>query len=115
MSLEQDIATAVKESMGKAIESTLGGYNTPLAALIKEVVERRKDEVKELLESSMDSAFKGDFREAIKDAVTHKLSRILVSKMEGEIEKQANELRSSPEFRAKLTLAIGQVIREFKA
>ena len=38
--------------------------------------------------------------------------RVLISKFEGEIEKRAAELRSSPEFRARVTLAIEKAIKE---
>lgn len=115
MSLEKQIYETIAAGLGEAIKSRLNqGYNdNPLNRLVDQVVASRSGEIQKLLEDSVDAAFKADFREAIRDAVTHKLAKILVSKMEGEIEKQANQLRSHAEFRARVTVAIAAVIKSF--
>lgn len=111
--LEKQIWGTVKESIGNAIsERVKQGYgDAPLNKLIDSVVVSRQGELRALVEQCMDWALSGDLRREIKEACAHKLARVLISKMEGEIEKQANELRSSPEVRAKITLAISGVIK----
>jgi hypothetical protein len=59
----------------------------------------------------LDRAFADDFRDKLRDAAAHKLARVVISKCEGEIEKRANEMRSDPAFRARLTLAVEAAIR----
>lgn len=117
MNLEKQILDNVAHSLGEAIKASLtsGYHNNPLHKMVTAVVESRETEIRKVVEEAMDGALVGDFREALKDAVTHKLARVLTSKMEGEIEKRANELRSSPEVRAKITLAISGVLKKLAA
>lgn len=110
--LEQDVWNAVKDAIAEAVTQRLGKtYDSPLNKMVDAVVASRESEIRSLLEQSIDGALTGDFRAAIQDAVTHKLARIITSKMEGEIEKRAVELRGSPEFRARCTLAIEAAIK----
>ena len=50
------------------------------------------------------------FRDALKDALNAKLAKTLISRMGGELEKQVNELKANPATRAKITLAINELI-----
>lgn len=110
--LEQDVWNAVKDAIGSAITERLAKtYDSPLNKMVDAVVVARSSELQSLMESAIDGALTGDFKAAIRDAVTHKLARIITSKMEGEIEKRAVELRASPEFRARCTLAVEAAIK----
>ena len=111
MDLEKQIFETVKEAVAESIKARLTAYNTPLAAVLDGVVKSRETEIRKMLESAVDGALVGDFRAALQDAVTHKLARVITSKMEGEIEKRANELRSSPEMRARITLAVEAALK----
>lgn len=115
MNLEETIVATVRDAITGAVKSKLEGYNSPLDPIIKTVIERRRAEFESMLDEAVTDSLKGDFRTAMKEACTHKLARVIMSKTEGEIEKQANELRSSGPFRAQLTLAIDKCIREFNA
>jgi len=114
MNLEKQIYETIIAGIGESIKERLNrGYqDNPLNKMIDAVVETRAPEIKKLIEEAVDGAMIGDLRAALKDAVTHKLARVLVSKLEGEIEKRANEFRSSPEMRARITLAIEKAIKE---
>lgn len=111
MNLEQQIIQTVQEGIGEAIKARLTGYQSPLSTMLDGVVKSREPELRELMEEVLDEALLGDFRSALREAVTHKLARVITSKMEGEIEKRANELRASPEVRARITLAIGAALK----
>ena len=115
MNLEQDIISTAHSAITAAIKSQLEGYNSPLQPLIKKVIEQRSPEIEAMLNESVTEALAGNFRVAMKDACSRKLAKVIISKSEGEIEKQANELRSSVPFRAQLTLAIDKCIRDFNA
>ena len=115
MNLEQQIIQTVQEGIGEAINARLNGYNTPLTAMIDGVVKSREPEIRKLIEDAIDGALIGDFRAALKEAVTHKLARVITAKMEGEVEKRANELRASPEIRARITLAVDAALKSVSA
>jgi tryptophanyl-tRNA synthetase len=112
--LEQQVSNCITEGLAAAVQARLQhGYgDNPLTKLIDSVVVSRTDEMRKILESSIDGTLKGDFKKQLQTAVQHKLARILVSKMEGEVERRVGELRSNPEFRAKVTLAVTQLVEE---
>lgn len=111
--LEEQIQETIVAGLGEAIKNrvTQGYGDNPLNKLIDSVVASRTDSIRKLIEEAIDGALVGDFRAALKDALTHKLARVITSKLEGEIEKRANELRASPETRARITLAIEAALK----
>jgi len=115
--LEQQVSNCVTEGLTAAIQARLQhGYgDNPLTKLIDSVVVSRTDEIRKILETSLDSSLKGDFKKQLQTAVQHKLARILVSKMEGTVESRVGELRSNPEFRAKVTLAVTNLVETMVA
>ena len=113
-SLEEQIIQTVHEGIGEAVKSRLG-YNKPLTEMLDRVVQSRELEISKLIEDALDGALRGDFRAALQEALTHKLARVITSKMEGEVEKRANELRATPEVRARITLAVSSVLKEITA
>ena len=115
MNLEQQIIQAVQEGIGEAIKARLNSYNTPLAVMLDGVVKSREPEIRKLIEDAIDGALIGDFRAALKESITHKLARVITTKMEGEVEKRANELRTSPEIRARITLAVDAALKSVSA
>lgn len=110
--LEKQVSNCVTEGLTAAIQARLQqGYgDNPLNKLIDSVVVSRLPEIRTTLESAIDVSLKGDFKKNLQSAVEHKLARILVSKMEGEVEKRVCELRTNPEFRAKVTLAVTNLV-----
>lgn len=114
LDLENEVVGAAHSAIVEAMKAKLSSYHTPLDELIKAVVTKHSSDIQARLDAAVSQALTGDFGAALEDACAKKLAKVLISKMEGEIEKQANELRSSPEFRAKLTLAIGDVVKSLK-
>lgn len=112
--LEEIVLKTIKESIQEAVKARMSqGYTeNPLNKLVDSVVTAHIEELRGILDVAMSKAIKGDFKKELQDAFNHKLARVLVSKFEGEIEKRAAELRSSPEFRARVTLAIEKAIKE---
>lgn len=113
-SLEQQIADAAKGAVSAAVQSSLTGYSSPLQKMVNDIVGERAETIKDLLRDGLDSALNSSaFKKEVRDAFNHKLARTLMSKYEGEIEKQANALRQQPEFRARVVLAIEAIVNEF--
>jgi predicted AAA+ superfamily ATPase len=104
------IRKALAESVIKAMESS---YNSPVSKLIESCINRHKAELEALVDQLITSTLGSmEFRDDILHAFKDKVARVLVSKADGAIEKTVNEYRQNPVFRAKLTLAIEQLIAE---
>lgn len=111
--LEKEIIRKTQESVGKAINDCLGNYNSPLFKLVLSVIQSHEAELKEIIESSFAKTIKSsEFKQAVDSAFTHKVAKILVSKLEGSVEKCVNTLRSDPTTRAKMILAIESIISD---
>lgn len=111
LNLENEVIRAAHSAITAAIKQRLEGYNSPLDNYIKASIERHSDGIRAALDAAISNALKGDFAEALADACTRKLAKVIISKMEGELEKRVGELRSSPEFRSRLTVAIDDLIK----
>lgn len=112
MNFELEVQDAVKKAIREAIEKSLISYSSPLDKLVKAEVDKCQGPISTLLNESIMHCMQLDIREQIKEALSHKLARLLVTKMEGELEKKVNDLRSSPETRARIVLAIDNAIKE---
>ena len=114
--LERQVFGGMLASISEATKNYLSASDyhgsNPFTKLVKAAVDRKAAELSTLMDDALDSAFSGDFREKLREAAAHKLARVLMAKMEGEIEKRANDLRADPAFRARLTIAIEKAVRE---
>lgn len=112
--LETIILKTAKESVSKSVVSALTeGYDNPMKQLCEKVLNKHKTELSGLIDSEITALISGEeFKNAIKEALTHKLAKTLVSKMGGEIEKRVNELQQNPETRARITVRISELIKE---
>ena len=110
--LEKQINDTVSDALAKGVQSVLASsYGNPIGQLAEQVINNRSAEITKLFDDALTSAFSEEFCPALRSACAHKLAKVLVSKMEGEIEKKANDLRSNPETRAKITLAITECLK----
>jgi len=111
MSLEQQIIDQLKKCIPEAISSELVGYNKPLSKLTSSVIEANEGELFELINGEFSNLIGGsEFREVLKSELNNKLAKILIQRMSGELEKQVNALKQNPETRAKITLAISEIV-----
>lgn len=112
MDLQKLVEQTVRESLADAVASKLGGYNSPLDAMIADVVKIHDGAFRTLLLESIGSALADhDFRRTIATAVRAKLARTLIEKFGGELEKQVNQLKSDPTTRARITTAIDDIVK----
>jgi hypothetical protein len=115
MELDADtlLKNAIKDGLREAIKSKLTGYDSPLDKLIAACVDKHSVEFRGLLEGAIASCV-GDaaFREEIASAVRHMLAKVLIQRFGGEMEKQVNVLKSDPTTRARITLAIEEIVKQ---
>lgn len=103
---------AIQDGLRKCIADKFGGYNSPLDGLIKSSIEKHSGKFRTLLEDAIATAVTdADFRNEITQAVHRNLAKTLVQRFGGEIEKQVNVLKSDPTTRARITLAIEDIVK----
>ncbi len=112
-SLEQQVFDAIRESFAESVQKRLvSDYHGPFGKLIEQAVAQKESELKALILDAFTESTSGSIREQIKVAAAHKIAKVLVSKMEGEIEKRVNDLRADPVTRARIILAVEGAIND---
>lgn len=116
MEIDSDkmILNAISDGIREGVKNRFaGGYNTPLDKVITAAMEKHLATFRTLLEESIGSCMNdAAFRESIATAVRHSLAKTLVARFGGEMEKQVNVLKSDPTTRARITLAIEEIVRQ---
>jgi hypothetical protein len=102
------IRDGVREGIKQKFNSS---YNNPLDSIVTAALGRHKDDIVSLISESIGSLLGNtEFRDSIKAQVASQMSKQLVQKFGGELEKQVNALKSDPATRARITLAIDSIV-----
>lgn len=108
--LENAMRDAIKEGVKKQM---VDGYNSPLTKLINDALSANTGAFRTLLEEAISSCVNEPaFRAEIATAVRHSLAKTLVARFGGDMEKQVNVLKSDPTTRARITLAIEEIVKQ---
>jgi hypothetical protein len=111
--LAVDILKVAQASVAKSLEAVLSSYDSPLAKLVKLVIEQNSAELKRLIDESFSSVIRTeDFKRSLVDAFSHKVSRTIISNNDGLFDKVSNELKNDQIFKAKMSLAVANVVEE---
>lgn len=111
--LAVDILKVAQASVAKSLEAVLSSYDSPLAKLVKLVIEQNSAELKKLIDESFSSVIRTeDFKRSLVDAFSHKVSRTIISNNDGLFDKVSNELKNDQIFKAKMSLAVANVVEE---
>lgn len=110
---EKLIMEAIRGAIVDSIKNQLGGYNSPLSPIIKNCVEKNQLAINSIINDAVSSCVSDDaFREEVKQATRTQLARNLIGRIGGELEKQVNQLKSDPTTRARITMAIDQIVKD---
>ncbi len=109
---DQLLENAIRDGVRDGIKRKFGqSYNNPMEKMIEAAIERHRTAIVSLISDSIAAMLDNtDFREQIKSQVASQLSKQLVQKFGGELEKQVNTLKSDPATRARITLAIDSIV-----
>lgn len=111
--MEQRILEQINNAIGKAIIEELVGYDKPLSKLTGQVIEDHENEIYNIIDKEVSTLINSrTFKEELKTALNSKLAKILINRLGGELEKQVNSLKQNPATRAKITLALDNLIKE---
>lgn len=99
--------------MNESIKSVLTAYNSPLSLLVKSVVDENAKELRAIISDSFRLVISTDeFKQSIVNAFSHKVARTIISNNDGLFEKVSNELKQDAVFKAKMSLAVSNVVEE---
>lgn len=109
--MEAKILKQIETALQESITKELVGYNRPLSLLTQKVVAANEPKLYELINKEFSTLINSeDFKEQLKIALNTKLAKTIVSRMGGELEKRVNELKNDPTLKARLTIAINDVL-----
>lgn len=107
--MENAIRDGLREGIKDKLKQT---YNNPLDKITTEAISRCGEEYKSMLGDALNACMNDkEFRQEIAVAVRHTLSKTLVARFGGELERQVNALKSDPATRARITLAIEEIVK----
>lgn len=111
--LEKQIIQSAQNAVAEAIHQTLTKYDSPLVALTKQVVIDHSAELKQMITDAFQTVIRTeDFKASIVSAFSHKVARTIISNNDGMFEKVSNDLKQDHVFKAKMSLAVANVVEE---
>ena len=113
MEFETELVNCIRDGIRTGVADKLKGYSSPLDKLINAAIEKHSTDFRKLMDDAIASCLKdAAFRESIAGSVRHTLAKTLVARFGGEMEKQVNALKSDPMTRARITLAIEEIVKQ---
>lgn len=111
---EKEILSVVREAVVNGIRS-LGTYNSPFARIAESVANEHAVEIKEILNNCLkDVLSDGDFKAEIRKAIGQKVVREFANQAESCISRTVQKLKQDETFRARLTLAVDNLLKEYE-
>lgn len=109
---KSDVLDVVRDALMAKIGSVLQGYNSPIEKIVQSVINEHENELREIVQKALSLSFKDkQFVSNVNEEFKHKVAKVLVGKMEGAVEKAADKLRADPTLRARLIIAIEEMIQ----
>lgn len=105
------LAEQAKASVAESLKIVLTKYDSPFNKLVEQAVANHRDQFSALMDKAFDLVLADpDFTKELVDGLRQKIARVLIGKMDGEVEKKINEWKADPQRRARLTLAISGIL-----
>jgi len=113
VTMEQDILRSAQLAIVETITKVMGNYDSPLTKLVKLVVEENSTELRKIISDSFTQVIRtDDFKTSIVSAFSHKVARTIISNNDGLFDKVSNDLKQDQIFKAKMALAVANVVEE---
>jgi hypothetical protein len=110
---KEDVVGVVREALMAKVGKVLDGYNSPLDKIIHEVIVQHDAEFRGIIQKALEITIKDkQFVSDVNVQFKHKIAKVLVGKMEGAVEKAADRMRQDPSLRARMIIAIEEIIKE---
>jgi carbon storage regulator len=111
---EKVIEHALRDAIREGIKARIADrYDSPLAKWLTESVTAQALKFRKLLDDAVGSCLSdADFTASIAAAVRSTLAKTLVQQFGGQLERQVNTLKSDPVTRARIVLAIEEIVEQ---
>lgn len=111
---EKLLENALRDGLRDGVKAKLSSsYNNPFEKMIEDSIKKQEPELRSILDDALSSCLKDkDFRSSVAESVRGVMARTLVQRFGGELEKQVNVLKSDPATRARITLAIEEIVKQ---
>ncbi len=116
MAIDQDkmFDDAIRDGIREGIKKRFtDSYNSPLEKVVSESIAKHTPKFRTILEDAIgsclnDAEFTGDIQQAVRQS----LAKMLVQRFGGELEKQVNALKSDPITRARIVMALDEIVKQ---
>jgi hypothetical protein len=106
-----DVLMVITQCLLSKVWDKLKWYNSPLDWIIGGIVEENIPEIESILRTAMSKTIKNKrFKEVIQEEFSRKVAKSLVWKLEWSVEKAVDKLRQDPTMRARIIIAIEEII-----
>lgn len=111
--LEEEILNATKTILINGIKS-LDGYNNPTKSLVNLVIKEYEPSISLLFKDAIEKTIRSDnFKEELQKLISQRIVRELVGQSESSIARIVQKMKQDETFRARLTLAVDNIVTEF--
>ena len=113
LNLEEEILNATKTILINGIKS-LDGYNNPTKSIVNSVIKEYEPSISLLFKEALEKTIRSDnFKEELQKLISQRIIRELVSQSDSSIARIVQKMKQDETFRARLTLAVDNIVTEF--
>ena len=113
LNLEEEILNATKTILINGIK-TLDGYSNPTKPIVNSVIKEYEPSISLLFKEAIEKTIRSDnFKEELQKLISQRIIRELVSQSESSIARIVQKMKQDETFRARLTLAVDNIVTEF--
>jgi len=115
LSLEKEVIYSLNDSLKIAFQKALSdSYNSPLKKYADNIVIKHQVAIEKIFDTIVTEGISTyEFKESVRITFLNKLSKTVVSGIDGSLEKTINLMKQDSIFRSRLTLAVNTLVEEF--
>lgn len=112
--LETEITNAINTSITKVLSEALSGYGSPLTKYAQNVVQKHQVQIEGIFDDVVQQAISTDeFKLRVRETLLNKIAKVMISGVDGSIDKTVNLMKQDAIFRSRLTLSVNTLVDEF--
>jgi len=98
-------------SLAGEFEKAATSYNSPIQKIAYEILEENREQIKKEFNKALTESLNDkEFMIMIREEFKRKVAKVLVGKLEGEVTRVVDTLRQDQALRARMILAIQEII-----